>query len=140
MKRIYLIDCPGIVHPSPEDTETDLVLKGVVRVENLRNPDDHITAVLKKVKPEHLLKTYGIESCEDATTFMTQLAQKCGKLLKGGEPDLSTVAKMILSDYHRGKLPFFTMPPETELSQTIKSSGTKEVTVNESIAIENLIE
>lgn len=30
MKRIYMIDCPGIVHPSTEDSETDIVLKGVV--------------------------------------------------------------------------------------------------------------
>ena len=29
MKRIYLIDCPGIVYPAG-DTETELVLKGVV--------------------------------------------------------------------------------------------------------------
>ena len=29
MRRIYLIDCPGVVHPSG-DTETDIVLKGVV--------------------------------------------------------------------------------------------------------------
>jgi nuclear GTP-binding protein len=32
MKRIYLIDCPGIVPPSLEDSETDIVLKGVVSI------------------------------------------------------------------------------------------------------------
>lgn len=31
MRRIYLIDCPGVVHPSG-DTETEIVLKGVVRI------------------------------------------------------------------------------------------------------------
>ena len=31
MRRIYLIDCPGVVHPSG-DTETDIVLKGVVSI------------------------------------------------------------------------------------------------------------
>lgn len=29
MKRIFLIDCPGVVYPSG-DSETDIVLKGVV--------------------------------------------------------------------------------------------------------------
>lgn len=29
MRRIFLIDCPGVVYPS-EDLETDIVLKGVV--------------------------------------------------------------------------------------------------------------
>lgn len=29
MRRIYLIDCPGVVYPTG-DTETEIVLKGVV--------------------------------------------------------------------------------------------------------------
>merc|ERR1719219_2844885 len=32
MKKVYLIDCPGVVHPSGE-TDEEKVLKGVVRVE-----------------------------------------------------------------------------------------------------------
>lgn len=35
MKKIFLIDCPGVVYNKTEDTDTDAVLKGVVRVENL---------------------------------------------------------------------------------------------------------
>ena len=31
MRRIYLIDCPGVVYPS-DDTDTDVILKGVVCV------------------------------------------------------------------------------------------------------------
>lgn len=31
MRRIFLIDCPGVVYPS-EDSETDIVLKGVVGI------------------------------------------------------------------------------------------------------------
>lgn len=32
MKRIFLIDCPGVVYHSTRDSETDVVLKGVVRI------------------------------------------------------------------------------------------------------------
>ena len=32
MRKIYLIDCPGVVPPSSNDDETSIVLKGVVRV------------------------------------------------------------------------------------------------------------
>jgi nuclear GTP-binding protein len=35
MKRIFLIDCPGVVYSKAGDSETQSVLKGVVRVENL---------------------------------------------------------------------------------------------------------
>lgn len=59
MKKIYLIDCPGVVYPSG-DTDTEIVLKGVVRVENIKDPEDHIPAVLERVKREYLIKTYKI--------------------------------------------------------------------------------
>jgi len=35
MKRIFLIDCPGVVYAGAGDTDTDAVLKGAVRVESL---------------------------------------------------------------------------------------------------------
>ncbi len=36
-KRIYLIDCPGIVHDD-EQSDTDKVLKSVVRAEKVPDP------------------------------------------------------------------------------------------------------
>lgn len=111
MKRIYLIDCPGVVYPSAKDSETDIVLRGVVRVENLSAPEDHITALLLKVKPDYIRKTYMLAEWEDGVDFLTQMAKKTGKLLKGGEPDLSAVAKMVLNDWLRGKIPYFNAPP-----------------------------
>lgn len=38
MKKIFLIDCPGVVYHKTDDSETQAVLKGVVRVENLVKP------------------------------------------------------------------------------------------------------
>ncbi|KAK6157419.1 hypothetical protein DH2020_011667 [Rehmannia glutinosa] len=40
-KKIFLIDCPGVVYQN-HDTETDIVLKGVVRVTNLHDAAEHI--------------------------------------------------------------------------------------------------
>merc|ERR1711860_249012 len=44
---------------------------------------------------------------------------KYGKLLKGGEPDVNTVAKMVLNDWQRGKIPFFVPPPGCEMPPKI---------------------
>lgn len=55
MKRIFLIDCPGVVYNKTDDSEADIVLKGVVRVENLEDASEYIPAVLKRVKPEYLV-------------------------------------------------------------------------------------
>ena len=32
-------------------------------------------------------------------------------LMQGGEPDINAVAKMVLNDFQRGKLPYFVKPP-----------------------------
>lgn len=113
MRRIFLIDCPGVVYPSG-DSETDIVLKGVVQVEKIKSPEDHIAAVLERAKPEYVQKTYKIDSWENADDFLEKLAYKTGKLLKGGEPDRQTVSKMVLNDWQRGRIPFFVKPPNAE--------------------------
>nr|CDS33285.1 GTP binding protein [Hymenolepis microstoma] len=149
LKSIYLIDCPGVVYPEG-DTEADMVMKGVVRVEYLSQPDIYISEVLARVKPEFLQQRYGLPdfdpSCHplsgesitgeknatkelekpvyeysetakwpaDANLFLELVAKKTGKLLKGGEPDISTTSKRVLNDFQRGKLPYFVKPPGIE--------------------------
>ncbi|KAK4193268.1 putative nucleolar GTP-binding protein [Podospora australis] len=117
MKRIYLIDCPGIVPPNQHDTPQDLLLRGVVRVENVENPEQYIPAVLKKVKTHHMERTYELKGWKDHIEFLELLARKGGRLLKGGEPDVDGVAKMVLNDFMRGKIPWFTPAPAMEGTQ-----------------------
>ncbi|XP_016928827.2 nucleolar GTP-binding protein 2 [Drosophila suzukii] len=110
MKRIFLIDCPGVVYPTAE-TDTEKVLKGVVRVELVTNPEDYVDSLLQRVRREYISKNYKIDHWNTSTHFLEQLAQKTGKLLKGGEPDVTVTARMVLNDWQRGKLPFY-VPPE----------------------------
>ncbi|KAI4218668.1 MAG: hypothetical protein LQ349_008618 [Xanthoria aureola] len=122
MKRIYLIDCPGVVPPNANDSEQDILLRGVVRVENVENPHVYIPAVLKKTKPQHIERTYDVRGFNNATEFLELLARKAGRLLKGGEADVDGVAKMVLNDFLRGKIPWFTPPPLLE-GQEEKKTG-----------------
>jgi nuclear GTP-binding protein len=39
------------------------------------------------------------------------ICNNSGRLLKGGDPDLETMAKMILHDWQRGKIMYFMQPP-----------------------------
>ncbi|KAJ9589002.1 hypothetical protein L9F63_017697 [Diploptera punctata] len=147
MRRIYLIDCPGVVYPSAE-TDAEKVLKGVVRVELIENPDDYISHVLVRVKREYLIKTYKVEEWENSQEFLEKLAARMGKLLKGGEPDISAVARIILNDWQRGKLPFYVPPPGFEVplsedtkieheSDTTNLPSQEENTAKETITEEN---
>lgn len=110
-KRIYLIDCPGVVYDA-DQSETSKVLKSVIRAEKIEEPMEYIQGVIDKVKKEYLQKLYKIQEWEDPEDFVTQISKNYGKLKKGGEPDLKTTAKMILMDWQRGKIPYFSPPPQ----------------------------
>eukprot|EP00878_Enallax_costatus_P006836 GHUV01007164.1.p1 GENE.GHUV01007164.1~~GHUV01007164.1.p1 ORF type:complete len:338 (+),score=142.30 GHUV01007164.1:2958-3971(+) len=56
-------------------------------------------------------RAYRITSWTDSDDFLAQLARSTGKLLKGGDPDLNTAARIVLYDWQRGKIPFYTLPP-----------------------------
>ncbi len=145
MKRIYLIDCPGIVPPSLTDSAEDVLLRGSVRVEGVENCAQYIPAVLARVQRRHLERTYEISlppsssteagmteeeersnmvggpdseksKTAEAIRFLELLARKGGRLLKGGEADLDGVAKMVVGDFLRGRLPWFVPPPASEAS------------------------
>jgi hypothetical protein len=60
-----------------------------------------------------------------AEDFLDTLARKFGKLLKGGDADRETVAKMVLNDWIRGRIPFFVRPPDSS-SLSIESKTTYE--------------
>ncbi|KAF7197237.1 Nucleolar GTP-binding protein 2 [Pseudocercospora fuligena] len=143
MKRIYLIDCPGIVPPSVTDTPEDILLRGVVRVENVENPAQYIPAVLSRCKRHHLERTYAMkwtssadekefleksekERTQEGITFLEALARKGGRLLKGGEADMDGVAKMVLNDFLRGKIPWFTPPPVVEGEDAKEKDGSRD--------------
>ena len=46
------------------------------------HPADNIPAVLERVKPEYISKTYHTQSWSDPSDFLEQLAKKMGQLLK----------------------------------------------------------
>ncbi len=124
-KRIYLIDCPGVVNDSTgHDTDTDKILKSVLRAEKVQEPLEHIPGILAKAKKEYLQKLYKVQDWIDHEDFISQLAVNYGKLKKGGEPDLKTMSKIVLMDWQRGKIPFFT-PPHGELHTQMEEDGDK---------------
>lgn len=114
-RSIFLVDCPGVVHDSTRNSESDAILKGVVRIESLRGmAAEYIPALLERVERKFIVKTYGIEEWDHTEDFLEKFARKSGKLLKRGEPDINTAGRMVLNDFQRGKLPWF-IPPASEM-------------------------
>lgn len=106
-------------------------------MEALSTPSEHIPELLIRIKPHYLARTYGLTVPEAgswaADDFLDTLARTKGRLLKGGEPDIESAAKIVLSDWVRGRIPYFVAPPERpvelnereakERAQLAKSKG-----------------
>lgn len=75
---------------------------------------------MERVKPLYLSRTYNVPLPDkdnptqgwEPDVFLDKLARMKGRLLKHGEPDLESVAKIMLSDWVRGRIPYFAPPPE----------------------------
>lgn len=130
-RNLYLIDCPGVVVNSAGDTETDSVLKGVVRSERLDNPEEFVDAILRNVKREYIAAQYGVPikgkgSWENSQDLLEKIAIKNGRLLKGGKPCRRSAAVTLINDFQRGKLPHFVPPPDLKNTKHVSVKGISE--------------
>ena len=129
----YAIDCPGIVpaidYKKDFKSDSAKVLKGVVRAEKLEAPSAYIDEVLERVKAKYLLQKYNMPddtTWVDGEDFLTKLAKKMGKLRKGGEANIETVARIVLYDWQRGRIPYFVAPPGGEKKEEKAAGATTE--------------
>jgi nuclear GTP-binding protein len=102
------------VPPSQADSDAEILLRGVVRTENVKNPAQYVGVALERCQRRHVERTYDVRDWADEEEFLERLARKSGRLLKGGEADVDAVARMVLNDFLRGRLPWFTPPPSKQ--------------------------
>lgn len=86
-KRIYLIDCPGVVYVGDGKDEVANVLRGCVRAEKLEDPEFYIPNILERARAKDLMKMYDITEWTDHEDFLQKVGVKKGKLSKGGDAD-----------------------------------------------------
>ena len=108
--RIRIIDTPGVF---PIEDELSLIYKGSIRVENLDDPINSCSELLKKIleiDKDAIKRAYGIKSIEPLE-IIELFAEKRKRYKKGGELDLETAARMIIKDWLDGKITIWRRPP-----------------------------
>jgi len=112
--KVKLLDCPGVIFSTAD--EKTLVLKNIIKVGDVKDPVGPMEDILAKVNKSQLLIQYEIADFSTTTEFLTNIAFRRGKLGKGGIPDLQGAAKMILQDWNAGRIQYFTLPPDDEMT------------------------
>lgn len=108
--NIKILDCPGIVFDNSFDP--DMVLRNVVRIENVEDFYAPVNRIIEKVGKERMQSIYEVNDFGTTTEFLGNLARKRGKLKKGGIADLDAAGKFVLHDWVTGKIPYFVYPPD----------------------------
>lgn len=106
-KSLELLDTPGILWPRFEDQRVGLLLAFIGSInDEILNRDELAMELLKFLRryyPEVLRERYQIDG-DDTVEMLSQIARLRGCLVKGGEPDYSKAAAIVIDDFRSGKL------------------------------------
>ncbi|KAK9244820.1 P-loop containing nucleoside triphosphate hydrolase protein [Lipomyces tetrasporus] len=125
--KVVLCDCPGLVFPNFASTKADLVCNGVLPIDQLREYTGPAALVAKRIPKEYIEKVYGIKiyarpEIDGGTGIPTAdemlgayaVARGLIRSSKGGRPDESKAARVILKDLVKGKLLYCQPPPDED--------------------------
>ena len=112
-KSVELLDTPGILWPKFEDQTVGLrlALIGSIKDEIL-NVDELAVELVKFLKAEYpglLAQRYEVSEENDIIELISAVAVNRKCLSKGGEPDYSKAAVLIIDDFRSGKLGHITL-------------------------------
>lgn len=112
-KNVELLDTPGILWPKFEDQMVGLrlALIGSIKDEIL-NIDELAMELIK-----YLIKNYSgiinaryeVDESKELTDIIVDIAKNRNCLLKGGEPDYSKAAALVIDDFRSGKMGCITL-------------------------------
>ncbi|KAF8210166.1 P-loop containing nucleoside triphosphate hydrolase protein [Mycena galopus ATCC 62051] len=110
-RGMRIVDSPGVVFDDEDDKAGNILLRNVVKVEDVDDPIAVVEEILARTPPATIQKLYNLPEFESTIHFLTMLALSSGRLLKGGTPDLTSTARQILTDWNHQKIPYFSEPP-----------------------------
>ncbi|XP_076271499.1 nucleostemin 3 isoform X2 [Rhynchophorus ferrugineus] len=120
---ILLCDCPGLVMPSFVFTKAEMILNGILPIDQMR---DHVPPInlVTSLIPRHVIENrYGImlpqplegedpDRNPTAEELLNAYAYNRGFMTANGQPDNPRGARYILKDYMNGKLLYCHAPPD----------------------------
>ncbi|OLL26988.1 Large subunit GTPase 1 [Neolecta irregularis DAH-3] len=125
---VILCDCPGLVFPNFASTKAELVVNGILPIDQLRESSGPSALVAKRVPRRYIEAFYGItvyirpiseggSGTPTAEELLVSYARARGYTKAGqGNPDESRAARCILKDFVNGKLLYVHPPPDYESS------------------------
>ncbi|XP_057300386.1 large subunit GTPase 1 homolog isoform X1 [Hydractinia symbiolongicarpus] len=121
--NLCLCDCPGLVFPTFVSTKAEMVLNGILPIDQLK---DYIapSTILAQMIPKKIIEnTYGINIPKpkegenpnrppSAEEMLSSYGRMRGFMTNNGLPDCPRASRYILKDFIKGKLLYCHPPPD----------------------------
>lgn len=133
-KNIRLIDSPGVVFDD-DDTKlgADAILRNGIDADSIKDPIPAVQALLERCTMDSLMMTYNVPAFptgpEGVMTFLAMVARSKGRVLKGSIPDKVMAARLVIKDWNKGKIPYYSIPPNEEGGMMEAATGAAGSTV-----------
>ncbi|XP_062621737.1 large subunit GTPase 1 homolog [Saccostrea cucullata] len=122
---LMLCDCPGLVFPSFVSTKAELIVNGILPIDQMRDHWPPVNLVCSYIQRETLEALYGInlpppQEGEDpnrpptAEELLTTYGSMRGYMSVNGIPDCPRTARYILKDFVNGRLLYCHPPPDVD--------------------------
>ncbi|XP_036339361.1 large subunit GTPase 1 homolog [Rhagoletis pomonella] len=119
---LLLCDCPGLVMPSFVLTKADMILNGILPIDQMRDHVSPVNLLCERI-PRHVLEDkYGIiiakpmegedeNRAPHSEELLLAYGYNRGFMTSNGQPDQSRSARYVCKDYVNGKLLYCVAPP-----------------------------
>lgn len=116
LSGVYMLDTPGVFMPYVPDSDAMLKLALCGSVKDTVVPPFNLADYLLfhiNLHDPTVYKEYS-QPTNDAMQLLDAMARKTGRLMKGGEPDLESIALWMIQKWRNGHLGTFTLDEVSE--------------------------
>ena len=108
--HVKVVDCPGVV--ISDGTTAETALRNAAKIEHLDDVVGPCELIMERCGAARIRDMYRLpQHIESFDALIAALAEKKGKLLRGGKPNIDDTCKVLLKDWNDGRIPYYTMPP-----------------------------
>lgn len=100
---LMFIDTPGVI-PYQEKEYLKHQLTGTIDFNHAKDPDLAVFELMRRY-PGRIEKFYDVSESEDGEETLENIAIRRKMLVRGGEPDIIRMARVILKDWQKGVIP-----------------------------------
>ncbi|OWF46782.1 large subunit GTPase 1 homolog [Mizuhopecten yessoensis] len=122
---LMLCDCPGLVFPSFVSTKADLVVNGILPIDQMRDHAPPTSLICQLIPKSILEETYSINlpepaegqdpnRCPTERELLNVYGYMRGYMTANGLPDCPRTSRYILKDFVNGKLLYCNPPPDVD--------------------------